>query len=102
MGDDILATVACYIVTERLKQAIEKQALTGVVFDDVIISKSKTFNKRYPEPQLPTFYWLKAVGVPREDDFGLIDDYQLLISHEAFMLLKEFNIKYAKFQNDDV
>lgn len=93
LGDDILETFPCYIVTERLKQGIEGQALTGAIFDRVIISKTEAFNEL--DILLPEFHWLKVVGTPRKDDFGIAEDYRLLISDEAFSLLKNFNISNA-------
>ena len=97
LGDDLLETFPCFVVTERLKQAIEAQALTGVIFDSVIISRGKTFSK---DRLLPTFHWLKVVGTPRKDDFGIAEDYRLIVSDEVYTLLRRFNILKFRFQLD--
>lgn len=98
LGDDILETFPCYIVTERLKQGIEGHDLTGVIFDNVIVSRTKTFDKLYPGILLPEFYWLKVIGIPRKDDFSISEDYRMVISDEAFTLLKNFNISNANLE----
>jgi hypothetical protein len=55
-GDDLLTTFPCYIVTERLKENIETNGLTGINFDNVIITKSGDFQEINPNIKLPTFY----------------------------------------------
>ena len=45
MGDDILETFPCFIISERLKNAIENNKLTGIFFDFVKITKSEDFEK---------------------------------------------------------
>ena len=100
LGDDILETFPCYIVTDRLRQEIEKLALTGVSFDNTVVSTSETFEKLYPSRILPKFYWLKVLGTPRKDDFGMAEDYKLMISDTVFTMLKNFNVSNASFQVD--
>lgn len=56
LGDDILESFPCYIVTERLRDGIELGKLTGVSFDKVFISKSETFLELYPDRELPNFF----------------------------------------------
>lgn len=97
LGDDILETFPCFIVSERLRGAIEDQEFTGVVFDKVIISRGKSL----PEDLiLPTFYWLKVVGTPRQDDFAIAEDYRLIVSHAVYLMLKSFNVLPYMFTND--
>lgn len=43
LGDDIIETFPCFIVTEALKNKLEIDGLTGIIFDNVIISKSKAW-----------------------------------------------------------
>ncbi|WP_312992700.1 hypothetical protein [Chryseobacterium flavum] len=71
LGNDILESFPCYIVTERLRQDIEFEHLTGVSFDNVLITKSETFLELYPQKLLPTFFWMKINGEKDKDDFLL-------------------------------
>ncbi len=43
LGDDILESFPCYIVTEQLRKGIESEGLTGINFDEVLVSKSELF-----------------------------------------------------------
>lgn len=87
-GDDILTSVRCYIVTERLAGDIVGAGLTGFVFDQVTISKSGQFEDWYPEGrELPKFLWMKVQGVPARDDFGL-NELGLIISEKALLILQ--------------
>jgi hypothetical protein len=95
LGDDLIESFPCYIVTEPLKEQIEKRGLSGVAFENVIITKSDNFNFLYPERQLPKFYWLKVKANNLYSDFSLGLDFRLVISEAAFNVLNQFNIKNA-------
>jgi len=90
LGDDILESDPCFIVSERLAQAIERERLTGVQFDDVEITKSELFMDLHPDRQLPNFVWLKVEGTAGRDDFGISPDLLLVVSERAIALLKKF------------
>src|SRR5688572_25615636 len=59
LGDDIVCSILTYIVTERLKLAIEEEQLTGINFDDVTVLASEKFRITSNAVQLPVFIWLK-------------------------------------------
>jgi hypothetical protein len=59
LGDDILETFPCIIVTERLKDRLELEKLSGIVFSDVIVTKSSTFFDTHLDNELPNFFGLK-------------------------------------------
>ena len=99
LGDDILESFPCFIVSERLKNGIENNNLTGINFDDVIITKSNEFIDLYPDKKLPKFYWAKINGEIYIDDFIIGKDYRLMISERAFHSLNLFNVKNAHFEN---
>lgn len=40
LGNDILESFPFYIVTEKIRKGIESARLTGVIFDEVLVSKS--------------------------------------------------------------
>ncbi|SEN51560.1 hypothetical protein SAMN05192574_103396 [Mucilaginibacter gossypiicola] len=99
LGDDILESFPCYIVTERLKREIEFRNLKGVGFDDVLISKSGEFDDFYPNTNLPKFYWAKINGAfENNDDFILGNDYRLIISDMAYETLILFNLNHASLE----
>lgn len=70
LGDGLLETVACFIVTDDARQLIECAALTGVSFSDVEVTRSGLFTDLYGDKALPHFWWMIVRGEPQTDDFG--------------------------------
>ena len=99
LGDDIIESFPCYIVSERLKNKIDLEKLRGVRFDNVLITKSQVFNQLYPNIELPKFYWAKINGKFGFDDFIIWDDYRMIISERAYRILKLFNVNQALFED---
>jgi len=95
LGDELLETTPCYIVTERLAAEIERAKLTGVSFDAVETSKSEQFDELYPDRELPKFMWLKVGGTAGQDDFGVTPDLQLIVSDAALAVLENVGISHA-------
>lgn len=98
LGDDILESFPCYIMTERLKKTIESENLSGITFDDVLISKSETFLDLYPDKELSAFFWAKINGEDYQDDFFITEQNGLAISEKAYSLLQKFNIDQADIE----
>ncbi|WP_099227822.1 hypothetical protein [Pseudomonas viridiflava] len=96
LGDDILETFPCYIVTTELAKAIKLNKLTGVSFLPVKISKSEFFLETYPDLELPQFQWMSVYGEAGTHDFGLSKNYRLAISYSAMSTLKNFKISHAE------
>lgn len=99
MGNDILESFPCYIVTEQLKKGIESEELTGITFDIVLVSKSDTFLELYPNKELPNFFWAKISGEFSKDDFFITEKNVLAISEKAYSLLKNYNIDQADIED---
>jgi len=98
MGNDIIESFPCFIVTERLKNKIWDEKLSGITFDDVLITKSQEFFTRYTSEELPKFYWAKINGVFGLDDFAIGNDLRLTISEKAYEVIRLFNVNYATFE----
>lgn len=88
LGDDLLESFPCYIVTARLREGLESAGTSGCTFDDVEVSKSDTFEELYPGRELPTFYWLRVEGGAGADDFGIAADHRLVASERILDLIK--------------
>ena len=95
LGDELLESAPCYIVTERLAHAIDLAQLSGVRFDDVEVTTSDQFKDLYPNRHLPKFVWLVVEGIPGQDDFGIAPGIRLIVSERALELLKLFGISHA-------
>lgn len=98
LGDDLLETFPCYIISSSLAKEIELAQLTGFILDDVEISKSKQFEELYPKKELPVFYWLKVTGKAGKDDFGISEDYRLIVSSKAINVFKNGKIEMADLE----
>lgn len=102
LGDDIIESTPCFIVTEQLKTEIEKSMLRGYEFQDVEISLSDEFIEIYPDRDIPQFKRLIPKGsvvVEGEtystwsgEDFNFSDKSYLVVSQRALNILKEFNM----------
>ena len=99
LGDDLLESFPCYIVTERCKAALEGQVLSGYTFAPVKVTASDTFHELYPSRSLPAFHWLKVDGTAGNDDFGLSRDDRLVVSEEVLNVLKSLNIEHCDIED---
>lgn len=107
LGDDILETTPCFLVSERLKITIENSGLTGYEFQDVGISTSDEWDEMYPDREVPHFCRLIPLGTVNVEgekysdwnnmDFCLTPKSYLVISENAKKLLEEFQTENADF-----
>ncbi|OQW91958.1 MAG: hypothetical protein BWK78_03085 [Thiotrichaceae bacterium IS1] len=96
LGDDLLESFPCFIVSKPLKESLEKANFVGYSFDCVKITKSKQFKGLYPNKKLPDFFWMKIVGEVGKDDFGIAKNHKLVVSERALNLLRNFNINHCE------
>lgn len=87
LGDDLLESFPCFIITERLAKALEESKFTGWHLENVAVSTSATFKDLYPGRELPRFWWLVVRG-HQDDDFALADNLRLEVSDRALDLLQ--------------
>lgn len=95
LGDELLESTPCFIVSERLAREIERAHLMGISFDKAEVTTSDQFTELYPNRQIPEFIWLKVNGKAGRDDFGIAAGLQLVVSERAYDLLKAFSISNA-------
>jgi len=101
LGDELLETFPCHIVTEHLGAALLLARLTGFQLDDVNVAVSDEFTEMYPGRRLPNFKWLKISGQAGTDDFGLSDDHTLVVSDAALRLLRQHTISQCDVEKYD-
>lgn len=95
LGDSIVTSFPCYIVTEDVREKILESEFSGVTFDDVEVTTSELFEEMQPDQRLPPFVWLKVNGDAGHDDFGIAKDYRLVVSERVLDALKPFGISNA-------
>lgn len=98
LGDHLLETFPCYIISDRMVSNIASAGLSGYQIDSVEVTKSDQFNDLYPGKQLPPFFWLKINGKAGNDDFGIADDHRLVVSEKALSVLRRGCIDQADLE----
>lgn len=102
LGDDILESTPCFIITEKLMDKIKESKLSGCKFQKIEISLSDQFKEMYPNRDMPNFIRLIPTGNVHiedntysnwsRDDFNLSDKSYLVVSEKALNIIKQFNI----------
>lgn len=87
LGDELLETFPCFIVSERIRDLILRSGFTGAEFAPVEMSTSSTFGELCPNRVIPAFVWLKLTGAPGIDDFGLSENHRLVVSKRVLLAL---------------
>ena len=96
LGDAMLESTPCFIVTTDARHLIEKAALSGVAFGDVEVTRSASFRDLYGEREMPQFHWMVINGRPKIDDFGMANDLRLVVSDQALNVLKHAGIEHSE------
>ena len=99
LGDTLLESSPCYIVTKLLADKLVAQKLSGFVVKPVEISVSEVFEELYPDRELPEFVWLDIIGRTGIDDFGISKKGSLVVSDAAYTVLKEFQLDNCDFED---
>lgn len=94
LGDDLLETFPCFVVTDRLAQAIKTSGLTGCELGPVEVVKSEDFEELQPDRELPDFHRLFVLGDAGKDDFS-IDNQRLRVSDAALAVLGQFDMGHC-------
>jgi hypothetical protein len=106
LGDDLLESFPCFIVTEALADKLQQNTLTGLKFSDVLISVSELFeqiNGANGFSKLPHFVRLEPQGRAAfdgeyevsnwtGDDICLGEKAELIVTEKALDVLKQANI----------
>jgi len=98
LGGDLVKGFRCYAVTRRLREAIDAAQLSGITFHEMIVSVDRQFHMLHPGVKLPPFDWMKVHGVAGQEDFGIAQDLRLVVSRDAGLQLRGFNLSDATFE----
>jgi len=98
LGDALLETTPCFIVTDDARQSIERAALTGISFSGVEVTRSSLFTDLYGDKALPRFWWMVVQGKSEADDFGIASDLRLVVSKRALAILQQEGLTHAEVE----
>jgi hypothetical protein len=96
LGDEIVESFPCFLVSERLSIALKDAKLNGFSLAEAEVSVSEEFKELKSASVLPKFRWLKIQGRAGEDDFGLSEDNLLVASKRALEVLRQFPLSNAE------
>ena len=88
LGDELLESFPCFVVTKRLAGLLAEARLTGYCLAQVQVSKSEEFVDVHPETELPEFWWLQVTGA-ESDDFSLNEEHRLVVSARTLGVLRQ-------------
>lgn len=94
LGDDLLETFPCYIVTERLADALTNAELTGFTLADLTVSTSEDFSEHFHQ-SLPRFQWLQVHGSSGIDDMWLDGSHMLTVTETALAVFRTAQLDNA-------
>lgn len=103
-GDEIIECFPCYLVTQPLKERIQRAKLTGAEFATAEISFGGQFCDLYGDKPMPAFVWLNVTGSLGKEDFALLPDARLLVSERALDVILESHplvLTYSAVGNQD-
>jgi hypothetical protein len=92
LGDELLAAIPCFLVTERLGTRLLRERFMGFELRPVLVSKSDEFLDLFGDLPLPEFAWLQVDGEPGRHDLGLTETLRLVVSESCLKVFREFKI----------
>lgn len=94
LGDAFLTTMGTYIGSSELVDALMELNPTGIVFDTVEVTANDIFGlMKSSVDSIGKFYWFKITGLAGEDDFGLNNNWRLVVSERALRVMMKLNIE---------
>ncbi len=98
-GDDLVMGYPCFLVTASMAAKLRTADLSGVRYDNVVVTKSELSRDIRPDLVLPTFKWLRISGDPAKDDFSFVaakSGYELIVSEKALQVLRTGELKHCE------
>ncbi|WP_416808984.1 hypothetical protein [Bacillus thuringiensis] len=105
LGDDLLESTPCFIVSEKLKNALLSSELKDFKLEECLISLSEEFLELYPDKELSNFWRLIPLGTVNCENgnysewsghqFCLTTRGDLIVTEEVLSFLKSFTLKYC-------
>lgn len=100
LGDHLVTSFPCYLVTSRLARLLTDAGVNGFELADVEVETSEQFNDSDNTRELPEFKWLRIVGKPNTNDMFISPDYRLSVSQKALSVILSTNpssLDYCKY-----
>jgi len=92
LGDELVESFPCYLVTEALGTTISRAGLSGCSLSRAEVTCSQDFTELQPDTKLPAFKWLRISGIAGQSDLGLSSEHLLVISEQALQVIGTHSI----------
>lgn len=89
LGDDLVQTFPCYLVTRRLWEMLGRLKATGASIQAAKVTVSDDFKEMNPGKAVPEFLWLKVTGEAGKEDLGLTKDARLVVSEPVLEAMRD-------------
>lgn len=94
LGDDLIECFPVFLVSNRLRLALQNSDLKGCAFRESEQSIDHYVHEAFqPARPIPNFHWLMLEK--KQSDFYIGANNNLVVSGKAFSLLQQFNIVYC-------
>lgn len=105
LGDELLESTPCFIITENFANSIRNSELNGYFLKEVEITVSDLFKELYPNKPLPNFKQLIPKGKVfvkngkftgwSQEDFCLSQNLELVVSRDAFKVINKHTLSHC-------
>ncbi|MDR4904621.1 hypothetical protein P4T54_11485 [Bacillus mycoides] len=105
LGDDLLESTPCFIVSDKFKNALESSQLRDFKIEKCLISLSEEFQELYPDKKIPDFWRLTPIGTVTTENahytdwsghhFCLSSRGDLVLTEEVLLFLKSFALNHC-------
>ena len=103
LGDELLMTVGCFVISDRLATLLQDESFSGIEFAVAQVTATDQFRELSPDVTIPCFKWLRVVGKRGADDFGLSQQGRLVLSERAlFFFQKNGGIAHAEVKEASI
>jgi hypothetical protein len=97
LGDQLVESFPCYLVTEHLAASFTAAGITGFEIAEAVVETSEEFKERHPDLSMPIFKWLQVVGVAGKSDLFINSDNRLTGSSLALDVVLATNPMALEF-----
>lgn len=97
-GDDLVTSFPCFLVSERLGNAMTDEHLAEFELADVEVTVDEQFQEFFPQSamSLPTWSWLKPHGEPWASDLWINGRADLYVSATALNVIRRFSLAHCE------
>jgi hypothetical protein len=86
------------VATESVIAELKEMEISGMNDSDVEISTSERFRELYPNVDIGRWRWLRAVGIPGEDDIAITASARLVASERAVAILRRHGLAHCELE----